>query len=171
MPDTDMSAWTPGIIRRFRVLVDAGALGRGAAGQDADDDAMRLAAAVRDRDEPTVRSVHEVLTSLAFSGYAQWCEYDDDEWTKNCLSQVLDPGQSAYLVQVLDRPSEMDLQMALVTMEREYARAWRAAADAQAAAGADLNPVENTGNWAYSRTPGTRYYIFHEGEYLVALGQ
>jgi hypothetical protein len=39
---------------------------------------------------------------------------------------------------------------------------------AAAVTAAELSPAENAESWKYSRTPGTRYYILHDDQYLYS---
>ena len=181
MPAADMTTWSPHIVERFKTLLNVKEASdetddEGLTGDDDETKLMRVAIA-RNRHPQDVRAAHEALTALAFSGYQDWCEYDDDDWTKNCLGQVIDDEQSGFLVSVLEGAGLIDLTSAVEMIAGPYRAAWQYAADNEAAqliladnpvTGAGLVPAENSESWKYSRTPGTRYYIFRDGQYLYS---
>lgn len=188
MPTADMTAWSSQIIERFKILLNVREISGETddKGLDGDDHEVKLkrAAVARNRNPHDTEAAHEALAVLAFSGYRDWCEYDDDDWTKNCLCQVLDDDQSGFLASALDGAGLIDLTTAIELMAGPYRTAWQRAAEAEAAqaeaaeaeaaqpgsevTAAGLVPAENLESWKYSRTPGTRYYIFHEGRYLYS---
>lgn len=179
--DAHMSSWDSQIIERFKTLLNISDTFTGTSAEGTEGDSteakLKRAALARNLTRDKAEPVHQALTTLAFSGYQDWCDYDDDAWTKNCLAQVLDADQSGYLAERLQDAGLDKLQEALTEMADTYAPAWQQAAENEAAASAQagatgtdagLIPGENTGSWEYSRTPGTRYYIFHNGEYLYS---
>ena len=179
--DSHMSSWDSQIIQRFKALLNISDTftGTSAEGTDGDSEDAKLkrAALARNLKRDKAETAHEVLTTLAFSGYQDWCAYDDDAWTKNCLAQVFDADQSGYLAERLQDTGLDKLQEALTEMADSYASAWQQAAENEAAQAAQagatvtaagLIPAENAASWEYSRTPGTRYYIFLDGEYLYS---
>lgn len=181
MPAADMTTWSPRVIRRFKALLNikeiSGQTSEAGAEGDSDEAKLQRAAIARNRSPVEAGAAHEALAVLAFSGYRDWCEYDDDAWTTNCLGQVLDDEQSRFLVQALEQADLIDLIAALARMADTYRTAWQRAAESEAAqaseagatvTAAGLIPGENTESWKYSRTPGTRYYIFHNGQYLYS---
>jgi hypothetical protein len=175
----DMSQWDSQVIERFKVLLNVGEIsgssgGEGVVGDD-DEAKLKRAAIARNRNPGQARAAHEALTALAFSGYQDWCSYDEDEWTRNCLGQVLGDDQNSVLVPALRNGGLAELEDALEKMAGMYAAVWQQAAEEEAAeavragatvTAAGLVPAENVESWEYSRTPGTRYYIFHDGQYL-----
>lgn len=180
MSATDMTAWNSLVVERFKILLDVKEISGEISdeGIDGDDDDAKLerAAIARNRNAMDVRIAHDALAALAFSGYDDWCEYDDDDWTKNCLSQVISDQQSSFLVSALEAADMIGLTSALSRLAGEYRREWELAAEAISSGRADddaegdpeLNAAENTESWKYSRTPGTRYYIFYGGKYLYS---
>lgn len=181
MPAADMTTWTPQVIQRFRVLLnvskitgdtsDAGTEG------DSDEAKLRRVTVARNRSPSDVRVAHEALAVLAFSGYQDWCDYDDNDWMTNCLGQVLDADQSGFLLPALEQAGLIDLTAAIERMAGPYRATWQQVAETEAARTAEsgatataagLMPAENTESWRYSRTPGTRYYIFSSGQYLYS---
>lgn len=178
MSTADMTAWNSEIIERFKVLLNVREITGETddEGLDGDDHEVKLkrAAIARNRSPHDAEAAHDALAVLAFSGYWDWCEYDDDDWARNCLGQVLDDDQSGFLASALDGAGLIDLTTAIELMAGPYRSAWQQAADAEAAqpgsevTAAGLVPAENLESWKYSRTPGTRYYIFQEGQYLYS---
>lgn len=174
MSAADMRAWSAQVVERFKTLLNVREISdetddEGVGGDDDETKLLRVAIA-RNRNAEDVEAVHETLAALAFSGYLDWCEEDDDEWIRNCLGQVLDDEQSPFLVTALEEAGLIDLTTAVRLMAGPYRTAWQEAADAEAAqpGATELNPAENVESWKYSRTPGTRYYIFHDGQYLYS---
>ncbi|HEY2575276.1 MAG TPA: hypothetical protein VGI74_03105 [Streptosporangiaceae bacterium] len=173
-----MTAWSSQITERFKVLLNFKDISDETddEGVDGDDHEVKLkrVAIARNRNPHEAEAAHEALAALAFSGYQDWCEYDDDDWTKNCLCQVLDDDQSGFLASVLEDAGLIDLTTAIELMAGPYRTAWQQAAETEAAqsgsevGAAALVPAENLESWRYSRTPGTRYYIFYEGQYLYS---
>ncbi len=174
----DMTAWSSQVIERFKALLNvkgiSDEIGEESTDGDGDEAKLKRAAVARNRNSQDVRAAHEALTVLAFSGYQDWCEYDDDDWTKNCLGQVLGEDQSLFLASALTDAGLIDLTTAIQLMAGPYSVAWRQAAENEAAesggaaSASGLVPAENLESWKYSRTPGTRYYIFHDGQYLYS---
>jgi len=184
MPAADMTAWTADIVARFKVLLDVSKIPvSGEADEDPAPDGenpasdrakLRRAAMARNGSPDHARVAHEALASLAFDGYQDWCDDGDDAWLKNCLGQVLDDEQSRYLVAALVNADQIDLTAAVQKMADEYRTAWQTAAEDEATqegavpTAEGLVPGENTESWKYSRTPGTRYYIYRDGQYLYS---
>jgi hypothetical protein len=177
----NMSDWDSQIVNRFKVLLNVSEISgdTGEEGTAGDDDEAKLkrAAIARNRNPDQAGTAHETLTVLAFSGYGDWCGYDDDEWTRNCLGQILDEDQNSALVAALRNAGLAELQEAIQKMADTYTSDWQLAAENEAAeavlagatvTAAGLIPAENVESWKYSRTPGTRYYIFHNGQYLYS---
>jgi hypothetical protein len=178
-----MTGWTSVIIERFKSLCDIDRLSGEVAENDPDGEsedarASRLVANARIINANDVRTVHEALTVYAFSGYGQWHCEDDDAWTKNCLGQVLSESQSSYLASVLNQPEPIDLATLVQTVAGRFVPVWRDEARSEATQVAGLpqegeeqpglNAILNDANWQYTRTPGTRYYIFYGDQYLFS---
>ncbi len=178
MPVADMTAWSAQVVQRLKALLNVREISDQAGDDDdagdGDDAKLKRAAIIRNRNPQDARIASDALAVLAFSGYQDWYDFDDDEWTKNCLSQVLDEDQHRFLVSALTDASLTDFTAAVQAMAGPYRGAWQRAAEneaaesASAASAAGLYPAENTESWEYSRTPGTRYYIFHDGKYLYS---
>jgi hypothetical protein len=183
LPAIDMTGWSPVTVERFKSLFNIDALSgeiaeSGPDGESEDARASRLMANARVLNANYVQIVHQALTVFAFSGYREWHAYDDDDWTKNCLGQTLSEDQSGYIVSVLHEPTPAGLASVVQTMAGQFVTAWREQAQSDAtAAGAvsqpgeehvGLNAVLNDANWEYSRTPGTRYYIYRSDQYLFS---
>jgi hypothetical protein len=178
VPAADMAAWSSQVIERFKALLNVKEISdetadEGLDGQGDEVELKRIAVA-RNRNPHDVEAAHEALTALAFDGYQDWCEYDDDDWTRNCLGQVLDADQSGLLITTLEEAGLIDLTTAIELMAGPYRTAWQRAAENEAtesgnaATAHGLIPGENVESWTYSRTPGTRYYIFTGGQYLYS---
>lgn len=178
-----MTGWSPVIIERFKSLFNIDALSGEAAesgpdGESEDARTLRLVANARMLSANDVQIVHQALTVFAFSGYQEWHAYDDDDWTKNCLGQTLSEDQSGYIVSALREPAPTDLASVVQTMAGQFVTAWRKEAESEATPVGGLsqqgeehpglNAVLNDANWGYSRTPGTRYYIYNSGQYLFS---
>lgn len=178
-----MTGWSTAIVARFRSLFNIDGLSDevaeyGPDGESEDGKASRLVATARVRNANDVQTVHEALTECAFSGYRGWHSRDDDDWMKHGLASMLSEDQSGYLVSVLREPSPADLSAIVRTMAGQFVPVWRE----QARSGATemtgpsreaeecpgFNVILNEANWRYSRTPGTRYYIYHGGQYLFS---
>ncbi len=185
MSAADMTGWDSRVAERFKVLLDVRAIsgdvggqveddGEDGVGDDGDKAKLKRVAIVRNQNALDVQAAHDALAALAFSGYQDWCEYDDDDWLRNCLGQVLDDEQSNVLVSALENADLLGLAAAVKKMADTYVAAWERAAEhefaeADSPSGAGgLNFAENTESWKYSRTPGTRYYIFRDGLYLYS---
>lgn len=170
----DLTSWSSQVLDRLKVLLNvkeiSGETGEEDTEGDGDEAKRKRAAVARNRNSQDVQAAHQALTVLAFSGYQDWCEYDDDAWLRNCLGQVLDEDQAGFLASALYEAGLIDLTTAVQLMAGPYQEAWRLAADSDAAppGALELSPAENLESWKYSRTPGTRYYIFHDGQYLYA---
>jgi ppGpp synthetase/RelA/SpoT-type nucleotidyltranferase len=174
----NMKGWTSEIVQRFKTLLnvddisgDVGVEYEKEAAGEGDEAKLKRAKIARNRNPTDVRAVHQALTALAFSGHKEWCAYNDD-WMTSCLGEVLDDDQNAFLLSALQRAGLADLTTVVKTMAGPYATAWQQAAKSAASGGAmtapELGAVENVESWKYSRTPGTRYYIFHDGQHLFS---
>lgn len=178
-----MTGWSTAIVARFKSLFNVDGLSDevaefGPDGESEDGKASRLVATARVRNANDVQSVHEALTACAFDGYRGWHSRDDDDWMKNGLASMLSEDQSGYLVSVLREPSLADLSAIVRTMAGQFVPVWREQARSGAtemtgpSREAEERPgftvILNEANWRYSRTPGTRYYIYHGGQYLFS---
>jgi ppGpp synthetase/RelA/SpoT-type nucleotidyltranferase len=189
----DMKDWDSQIVERFKTLLNVSDISgdvheEGASGEG-DEAKLKRAAIARNSNPLYVQLAHKNLTALAFGDYQEWCTYEDDDWTTECLGQILDEDQNAVLLKALRGAAPLDLADAVERMAGTYAKAWQQAADNVARSteaakheateyetyqaddtttASGLVAAENVERWKYSRTPGTRYYIVHDGEYLYS---
>jgi hypothetical protein len=123
-----------------------------------------------------IESLHNYLPNLVFESYQDWFDQEDD-WLLRNLSLILTEQQDAQLLALL---AAGDDRILLTYLQNTCVPEWQQAAaeggrfataesgeaaEPGAAGDAQYTGVENSSNWAASRTPGTYFYIFDGTQY------
>lgn len=120
-----------------------------------------------------IEVLHTKLPYLLFESYQDWFDQEDD-WLLRNLSLIITDEQDTQILSLLNAGDD---QVLLTYLQNTCVPAWQQAAAEggrftetadNGAAGEGVSHytgVENSANWAASRTPGTYYYIFDGEQY------
>lgn len=168
----NVTAWLSGPMATFKALLRVPVEGDGA--EPAGETGLAAARAAR---KAEIGALADELAYLLFDSNTQWFDQDDASLA-GYLNAWLSAEQDTSLRTALNSGDEAGLTAVVDWLTRwlpgwkQQAEAEIAAATAEGGATADgeLVGVENP-NWQQDRMPGTRYYTYHDEEYLYADSQ
>lgn len=167
----NVTAWLSGPMATFKALLRVPVEGGGA--EPAGESGLAAARAAR---KAEIGALADELPYLLFDSNTQWFD-EEDATLAGYLNAWLSAEQDTSLRTALNSGDEASLT-AVVDWLTRWLPGWKQQAEAEIAAAAEggasadgeLVGVENP-YWLRDRTPGTRYYTYHDEEYLYADSQ